>query len=98
VRKSWSYAQLADQRGQGLVVGVAAGLHPQDRDAFAGGARPIGVQRSECLVQEGEPDQIALVGGQFAEVVHERGGAAVRREHVHAAVKDHRGDVGHGVE
>ena len=92
------HAQFADQRGQGGVVRGAAGLHPQDRDAFAGGSRPVRVQGPEVLVEEGQPDQVALGRGQRAEVGQQGGGAAVPGQHVHAAAQDHRGDVGHGLQ
>lgn len=91
-------AELADQPAQGGVVGGAAGLHAQDRDAFAGGARPVRVKGAEGVVEEGRPDQVALRRGKSAEVGQQGGDPSIPGEHVHVTMQHHRGYVAHGVQ
>jgi hypothetical protein len=55
--------QLPDQAGERLVVGVAAGLGPQQRDGVLGLALPLDVELPRAGVQEQEP---GVVGGRGA--------------------------------
>jgi hypothetical protein len=91
-------AEFTDQGGQGPVVGAAARLHPEDGDALACGARPVRVQGAEGVVEEGQPDQVALGRRQRAEVGQQGGRSPVPGQYIHTPVQHHRGNVTHALQ
>ena len=54
--------QLADQVGQVLVVGVAAGFGAQHGDGVVGGAFPVAPERAGVRVEEVEPGEVRPAG------------------------------------
>jgi hypothetical protein len=50
------------------------------------------------VIEEHQPDQVAVWRGHGAEVGQQCGRFSVPGQHVHAPVDDHRGDVVHVVE
>jgi hypothetical protein len=50
--------QLADEFGQVTVVGVAASLGAQERDAGVRGVVPVGVEVRDARVEEVEPGEV----------------------------------------
>jgi hypothetical protein len=80
--------QLADERAERRVIGVAAGVEAQHGGGVGGDGRPVRVQLPGVRVEEDEPGLVAVRGGQGPEVGDQPAGEAVVGEHVQAPAED----------
>src|SRR4029453_6407425 len=81
--------QFADEVGQSLVVGVAAGFQAKRGNGVVGGALPVDPEVAGAGIEEGEPGVVDRAGGGGEHRSEQCSPEGVGGDGVEAAVVDH---------